>query len=335
MAVSFIELRDFTAFRKAKLELSPGVNVLVGKNATGKTHLMKALYSVVRAAPKREIAKKLVGVFRPDDDALGRLGHRRPGQRTAFIRVREDSGHYASISISTTKRWVREDVQSAFAATPTVFLPSREGLAMFEGFAATYEKRELSFDETYYDLAKALDVPALKGVLPKALKEIGADLEGALGGKVVQQGPRFYLRGAGGSMLEAPLVSEGMRKLASILRLLQNGELRSTGLLLWDEPEANLNPQLTVLVAQALIRLAANQVQVVLATHDYLLTETLSLMQRHSRGGADVCYFAFHRDSNDAGVQVSSGTALNQLPFNPIRDEYLAHYDRVRGVNRS
>jgi hypothetical protein len=199
---------------------------------------------------------------------------------------------------------------------------------MFEGFIASYKRRELSFDETYFDLAESLSASALRGALPQALKQIGSDLEKALGGKVVLSGPRFYLRGEGGSMLEAPLVSEGLRKLGSILRLLQNGELRQTGLLLWDEPEANLNPRLTVLVAKVLLRLAQNDVQVVLATHDYLLVETLAQFTKQS------CrFFAFRRTDGAASVEVSASETLDGLPFNPIRAEFLAHYDRLRGID--
>lgn len=334
MAIRSIELKDFTAFQAARLDLSPGVNVLVGRNGTGKTHVMKAAYAVARAtAPDStlSVGQKLALVFRPDEGQLGRLGHRRPGQKTTTLRVNDDRGGTVSVRITTSTSRTAADVTS-FVAPAAVFLPSREGLAMFEGFAATYQKRELSFDETYYDLAMALAVPALRGVLPAALKQIGADLEKALGGKVLLDGPRFYLRGAGGSKLEAHLMSEGMRKLASILRLLQNGELRSTGLLLWDEPEANLNPHLTVLVARALARLAANNVQVVIATHDYLLTETLALLERQARTKFELRYFAFERKDDDTSVMVSAADRLNDLAVNPIRDEFLAHYDRVRGI---
>jgi hypothetical protein len=233
------------------------------------------------------------------------------------------------VSINTKQGSATTDTRD-FSAPPAVFLPSREGLAMFEGFIAAYRQRELSFDETYFDLAVSLSASALRGTLPHALKEIGSDLESVLGGKVVLDGSRFYLRGEGGSMLEAPLLSEGLRKLASILRLLQNGELRSTGLLLWDEPEANLNPRLTVVVANALLRLAQNDVQVVLATHDYLLVETLALLSRRK---ASTRFFVFHRPKTASGVEVEWADELDQLSTNPIRDEFLAHYDRLRALD--
>jgi energy-coupling factor transporter ATP-binding protein EcfA2 len=332
MAIQTLELTDFTAFKKATLSLSPGINVFIGENATGKTHAMKALYVLARAALHDEstFPEKLARTFRPDDLALGRLGHRRPGQRTAGLAITDGAGASIDASIATRSSKCSVTSEGTWKGpSKAVFVPSREGLASFEGFIAAYLNRELAFDETYYDLAVALSTTALRGALPKALQQIGADLEATLGGKVVIKGARFYVQGEGGSMLEAPLLSEGMRKLATVLRLLQNGELREAGLLCWDEPEANLNPKLTVVVADALARLARNKVQVVLATHDYLLTETLALRAREDKK-LPVRFFSFVR--NGAAVEVSVDDDLYGLKSNPIREAFLAHYDRARAA---
>lgn len=40
-------LRNFTVFADAEFEFGPGLNVLVGTNGTGKTHVLKAGYSVL------------------------------------------------------------------------------------------------------------------------------------------------------------------------------------------------------------------------------------------------------------------------------------------------
>ena len=45
MALTRVRLENFTAFAELDLELSPGINVLVGANGTGKTHLMKVCYA--------------------------------------------------------------------------------------------------------------------------------------------------------------------------------------------------------------------------------------------------------------------------------------------------
>ena len=43
-----------------------------------------------------------------------------------------------------------------------VYLPSKRDALVFDGFIALYQKRELAFDETFYDLAINLSLPALK-----------------------------------------------------------------------------------------------------------------------------------------------------------------------------
>ena len=45
MAVKKIQLDNFTVFEKLSLEFSPGMNVFIGENGLGKTHIMKLLYS--------------------------------------------------------------------------------------------------------------------------------------------------------------------------------------------------------------------------------------------------------------------------------------------------
>jgi predicted ATP-dependent endonuclease of OLD family len=41
MKLKKVELEKFCAFKKANFEFSPGINVLIGANGTGKSHLMK------------------------------------------------------------------------------------------------------------------------------------------------------------------------------------------------------------------------------------------------------------------------------------------------------
>ena len=46
-----LELRNFTAFNEVVLDLSPKVNVIIGENGTGKTHVLKAAYGLCAGAP--------------------------------------------------------------------------------------------------------------------------------------------------------------------------------------------------------------------------------------------------------------------------------------------
>ena len=45
MTITRVKLENFTCFESLDLEPTPGINVLVGANGTGKTHLMKVCYA--------------------------------------------------------------------------------------------------------------------------------------------------------------------------------------------------------------------------------------------------------------------------------------------------
>lgn len=81
--------------------------------------------------------------------------------------------------------------------------------------------------------------------------------------------------------MEAHLVAEGLRKLASILYLILNGEINKNTILFWDEPESNLNPALIRVVAGFIRELEKCGLQIFIATHDYLLTHMLSLYSEY------------------------------------------------------
>lgn len=333
MTIARLALTDFAAVRSVDLAFTSGVNVFLGANATGKTHVMKILYASLRAAEPQlsasgldvRLKEKLARVFRPDDLAVGRLVHRRPGQRSAKVRIEDSDGGELAYSIYSKTSKVTVAGNTMHSPPSSIFVPSREALAMYEGFIHAYQKLELSFDETYYDLAVSLSAKGARGAKPSVITEVLQELEAAIGGKVVLEGDRFYVNG-----IEAHLLSEGMRKIASVVRLLANNELREKGVLFWDEPEANLNPALSVVVARVLARLAEQGIQIFVATHDYLVSETLAMLDPDA-GPGDIRFFSFTRDAGGT-VSVQSADQLDGLERNLIREEFLRHYDRVRGA---
>ena len=75
-------LEKFTVFSEADLQFGKHLNIIVGENGTGKTHILKAAYCGIAASAARQrnnssddfataIREKFLGVFRPD--ALGTL----------------------------------------------------------------------------------------------------------------------------------------------------------------------------------------------------------------------------------------------------------------------
>jgi energy-coupling factor transporter ATP-binding protein EcfA2 len=341
MTVSKLALQNFTAFEQVEFNFSPGINVFIGANSTGKTHVLKSLYTVLKVCEigQRSSAldsnklrgllhDKFVGVFRPD--RLGRLVRRAPGRKSALLELdyvqRAGLSQHIGVRITTQDRLAVIDDNQLPTPSSSVYVPSREFLSIYEGFSAAYEQRETAFDETYYDLSRALSLLPLRGPRLQDVKKLIEPLEGVIAGRVFQERGRFYV-GMPEGKLEAHLVAEGYRKLASLMYLITNGSLIQQGILFWDEPEANLNPKLVTVVVRFLKRLAESGVQVFLATHDYLLSQELSMLAEYS-SEAPLRFFSLFRLSEKDAVRLECADSLAEIEHNPILDEYAAYYDR-------
>jgi DNA replication and repair protein RecF len=91
--ITDLRLQQFRSFRDASFELNPGVNIIVGPNASGKTNLLEAILVLARGASYRAKDSDLIRFDRP----WARLdGHsEKSGQRTVkIIREPEQSKLY-------------------------------------------------------------------------------------------------------------------------------------------------------------------------------------------------------------------------------------------------
>ncbi len=347
MRVDRLTLRNFTAFEAADLTFSPGLNVFIGANGTGKSHILKVLFGITRpmliaGSLARDnthwdlgemlssaILQKFETLFRPEATHSVLEPLIRHGAQTTDISAYGDFG-------TTVLRFGATNVKTQVPRLRavdglSVFVPPSEILSMYPGFVAAYERRELSFDETFRDLCVDLSANPLRSVSPPALAEVVAKLDDAVGGKTILHGDRFYVALSEEWLLEAPLLAEGLRKLATIAHLVRNGSLVQGSVLFWDEPEASLNPNLIPAVAQALLALAGAGIQVFVATHDFLLSNELSLAAEYETEDARRAapkFFAVSKANRTAAAEVEWGATLADLRHNPILEEFAAHYDR-------
>jgi AAA15 family ATPase/GTPase len=335
--IESLKLTDFTCFGKTELAFCKGINVFIGANATGKTHLLKILsislkyradlingHSVNRERLEIALAERLMGYFKPEQ--LGRLVHRKQGRTRSEIEVSGSTSSFLKFSFANNSKNVKIQQFDESAAIPSLYIPPREMLSLYEGFQSLYEKREVAFDETYYLLAKALSTNVLRGPRMEEIRSLITPLEQEIGCKVVKENDRFYLKNASGEF-EAHLVAEGWRKIASLMHLIINGELSKNSVLFWDEPEANLNPKLIKVIAKLLRQLAANGVQVFIASHDFLLTHYLSLFSEYAEEpSSEIRFFSLHQDK-EQGVIAESANTLSEINANMILDEFAEYHD--------
>ncbi len=344
MAFTSLKIERFTAFGAADFALAPGVNVLIGANGAGKSHVLKLLYVLHEATRKywndldanldfaAQLQAFLTETFLPHEAQVGRLVRRgQRGSKTCKVAasfgatgVKFSLTHRGTLSAPHPKDPGDADDR---ARRPAVFLPPREMLSLFPGFVSDWEERESTYDRTYYDLCLLLGRSPLRGAREGERKRLLEPLEAALGGEIHTQGGRFFVRSDDGE-IEMPLLAEGLRKIAQLAYLVINGSLRARSLLLWDEPEANLNPEMSPLLASTVLGLARQGIQVVLATHDYAFASELSRQIEAAREGVPACaFFSLRRD--EAGQrQVERAEAFALLQHNPILDAMAALHDR-------
>jgi wobble nucleotide-excising tRNase len=209
-----------------------------------------------------------------------------------------------------------------------LFFPAKEVLSIYPGFITSYEDREVAFDETYYDLCKALNRFLLRGKRRSEIADWITPLESHIPGKLILEVNRFYLQLSEQEKREIPLVAEGIRKIAMLNYLILNGSLTKGSTLFWDEPEANLNAKLQVKLVDSLVQLANAGVQIVLTVHDLFLMKELSL---RIEAGETKAYF-FELLQEDANIRVVQGEKLDDLLTIVALEAALEQYDREQEV---
>lgn len=334
--VNSLSLKGFTSFTDNSFSFTKGINILIGKNGTGKTHILKCMASAMQARREFQVkrttskeqfeyilAENIIHYFKPD--SIGNLVNRNiiSGKSTVGIEI---DGKELTFSFSTTsKTTVKIEKDDKWDDCQFIYIPPREMFSLFEGFIGLSSKRELSFDQTYINLAHSLALPVLRNIENNSLKSAIELLEKELGFKVLQMNGRFYIV-TNNKPMEAHLVAEGLRKLASILYLILNGEINEHTILFWDEPESNLNPALIRVVAEFIRELEKCGLQIFIATHDYLLTHMLSLYSEYkAHTKIDIRFFGLHKE--DDTISIEEGETLATIQNNPILEEYAAFYE--------
>jgi predicted ATPase len=343
-------LSNFTSVPNGQWHFSPGLNVIVGENGLGKSHVLKVLYSALRSltpdaasleggTPNRlgksqtekRIADEFIGNMRPD--ALGRLVKRQQGRNRSEISIQfKDSALDIDFGFATNSRSQVDITRmpTGYLRKTPVFIPTRELITLSPWFVPLYDSYSVPFEKTWRDTVSLLGVPSLRGPREAKVKAFLLPIEDAMGGKVeVDANGRFFLKVNGGRM-EAALVAEGLRKFAMLARLISTGVLLEQGYLFWDEPETNLNPKLIRVLAKVIVGLSGQGIQVFVATHSIFLLREIAILtdlqkKKNSR------YFGLVASNDENISTLEQGDSVDEITTLVMLDEELAQSDRYMG----
>ncbi|RZJ57166.1 MAG: hypothetical protein EOO55_03940 [Hymenobacter sp.] len=304
-----LHLKNFTVFADADFEFGPGLNVLVGTNGTGKSHVLKVGYAVAqtvagavqrRHAKPDEITSQGLSFF----DVVGlsiRLSNIfLAGTQNKLVRnsiIKQDAQVETSLgqtgdtklafSIEYSESPSNKMGEASFVmgeeyvavATTPVFIQAKEILSLMPDIVGISAQNPDVFDSTYTDLATQLTIRAPKEP-PMFAKPILDAWAALMRGTILSEDGRFYFQPATGARFRVGLAAEGFRKLGTLAHLLANGSLTKNATLFWDEPETNLNSALLRELAKALAELASQGFQIILATHSMSLLKEFHILSR-------------------------------------------------------
>jgi len=330
-----IKFDRFTAFERLEVQLSKGINVFVGENGTGKTHILKAAYAACDIAKsKGGFAEKINNVFYPSGKQIGRLVKRSSVSSKGSLEVIRELANDKQITLrlsmsnhttkpdkatvsGSSKVWVEHPMAAAY-------IPVKDMMANAPGFRSLYEERELHFEEIYVDIVRKAFLPVLKGPTDNQRKRLLNRLQKAMDGKVIAKNEEFFLRSKHGE-LEFTLLAEGHRKLGLLWILIQNGTLLNGSVLFWDEPETNLNPRLMRAIVGILIELQRMGVQILLTTHDYVILKEFDLQTTKDDA---LLFHSLFRKGVPGEIEISSTQKYLEISPNAIDDTFGSIVDR-------
>ncbi len=334
----------------------PEINVIIGKNDTGKTGLLKLLYATVKSLEvyslktkstdvsfKKELADKLHDTFMPRKNGLGDLVQKGSKDKLeANITVVGNNRKYKqSIYFSFGDRTEKSisSVNEPIEPLPdkiinALFVPAKEVLTAFTDIRNIRDNfYGVGFDDTYLDLIKALDLPTTKGKVANELTQVNKSLEDLFEGKIEQTGqkeqPFTFKRG--NQQFAMQQTAEGIKKIGILTTLITNRQLGKGTVLFMDEPETALHPDAIRQMVEMLVAMSKAGVQIFIASHSYFVIKQMSICAQRDK--LNIGCWNLSRENGKPVENTQHNLIDGVLPSNSIIDEALKMFDEEININ--
>ena len=301
MAINKIEIKNFTVFHDVSIDFNSGVNVIIGENGTGKTHLLKTLYAFCNS--EFSYATLLY-------EALP-------------IEYFNLATHRDILKNNSECAVIFDDCPESYKKipTPSIYIPAKDMLTHSKGLLEMTKKyrKDMPFDKTLLDIIeksrqwKLDEIPLIaKNIIPK--------LENIIEGKIIFENDTFFVQKSNGKKINFSLEAEGIKKFGLLWQLIMNESITENSILLWDEPEANINPKLIPALVEIILELSRNGVQVFITTHDYILAKYFEVKRKENDS---VLFHSLYKTDN--GIQCESNENFRDLKNNSL----IAAFDEL------
>jgi AAA15 family ATPase/GTPase len=338
--ITHLEIENMTCFEKISFDFSDGINVFIGENGTGKTHVLKVI----------KIYSQLISEYFEDNVISTSKKEMRYESRRDYFKTTFASYNYyrklndkiiIQFNINNQTDNFCLELKSAFdthsltykmppkdsiSRIKTTFIPPKDITENSKGFVELNERRELNFSSIYSEIIEAANIPKLRELKDEKLAHICVKISTLLDGKAKIENGEFYFEFSNGKAIPFTLYSEGLRKFALLKILIENGEIAKDTALIWDEPEANLNPKMLKFMAEILLDLEAAGVQIFLSTHEKALISWLEIKRNQSH---KLKYFTLFKTEQNGAVAQINEEIYTQLAHNPFTEAYDTLFDAI------
>lgn len=328
LKIKALHIRNLTVFNNSTLNFSKGINVFIGKNGTGKTQILKALYAVCETN-KNHDNRELAKCFKLNNR---RYLHRNPNENVLLALdtyPNNTNGELVSYSYPddlTSKNSTGEHLPYMITCPDDIinstYIPAKDMLTHSNGLLSMEKKySEFPFEKTNLDIISRAMQWTVKNPPDYALNII-ADLERKIGGKIIVDNDEFFLQKTSGEKISFFNEAEGIKKLGLFWRLLMNENIDKNSILLWDEPEANINPEYIVDLVKHLIALSRTGIQIFVSTHNYMVAKCFSV---YGKSDDDILFHSFYKENDSSLVSVARSHDFESIASNSI----LAAMDKL------
>ncbi|MBF0549074.1 MAG: ATP-binding protein [Deltaproteobacteria bacterium] len=350
MLNEIVEINNFGPLAKVSWPNLGPINLVIGENDSGKTFLLKVLYSVMRTLEEYKrgedrrtaaeiLAEKLYWTFQPDK--IGDLVTK--GADAALSCAVQFDAHSFKYSFGkdTTRQIATLENHVPPRSSNSIFLPAKEILSLLQIILKSREQdKEFGFDDTYLDLARALRQSPKTGGIGKTggtgatgqtggkgYPEFGKSrqsLEKILGGRIEydEATGRWQFK-KGKQKFPIGVTAEGIKKIAILDTLLGNRYLDTSSIIFFDEPESALHPVAISQLLDIVAVLTDQGIQFFLASHSYFVVKKLFLIAQKKNISIPVIS---PQDTRWTPANLKDG-----MPENAIIDESIRLYKEEVG----
>ncbi|MDP8207032.1 MAG: ATP-binding protein [Candidatus Electryonea clarkiae] len=358
-----LRLENSALFKDFEWKNHDKLNVIIGENDTGKTHLLKIMYSIAKSIEefkirqktdkplwKQALASKLLWVFQPGSTGDWHLGELvRKGEKRLEVEAHFCNNNLHFSFGKDTKKTIKNctEVIQIQEKTNSLFLPPKEVLTSID---AIYKVHDIpGFDHTYQDLITAIrKVPsksrgALDNNAPFGVQPFGVAPWGVVSkktrstlhlNKVIEEilslfrgeiklEKDHFVFSRKQEKYQMSQIAEGIKKLSMLTLLIKNQSLRKGSILFIDEPETNLHPGAIKKFMTMLYHFSMAGIQIYLATHSYFVIKQLELIARKNQFDIPICSL----NNEEGNVTHSINNLRDGVPDNPIIDVSIEQFE--------